>query len=342
MILEIRIPEDIPFIKSVTDCVLQVANEIRPSCSLEALVDTQMSIDAAIEIVTREVNNNDRVSPVAISRLGRGGKTTLLYLLFEKLKMNGFCPIFISFNGNFKRSIFEETQEQTILREIALQFIDIPSNIDTMKIVCNKEAILKHIANTCDNKPIVLLIDELNMLPSTRGDPLDQDSAMFIRQFLDTINQFVIFTTHIPLDVDKTKILGKVNVISSPRTIQSIHLPTSTDLNMLRKMSHLCNSLTKTEAIMYGNIPSLIYTSKCTNVQPEVRFASSNIILKKKEIKTFISYFITELLDGDIISYHEYVNRVYEFATIGKNCKVKWPICYISCIFSLFLCDTTI
>jgi len=109
-------------------------------------------------------SGNKRCSPVVYTRLSRGGKSTFLWLLFDKLKATGkYAPIIITFNGSFSPKT-GESDTDAIVRSIASQFVDV-EDTDLNRIVCDTKKLLAHIEDTRGDKAVVLLIDELNMLP---------------------------------------------------------------------------------------------------------------------------------------------------------------------------------
>ncbi len=54
-------------------------------CPTEKLVDVQKSVNDAVKIVEELKNKVEKVPPIVISRLFRGGKTTLIDLIAHKL-----------------------------------------------------------------------------------------------------------------------------------------------------------------------------------------------------------------------------------------------------------------
>jgi hypothetical protein len=140
----------------------------------------------------------------------------------------------ISFNGNFVRSANESQLEALIrLLSAALTLID-PSDSSKYSF-SGQQALLTHIersagerpvvllifeylnfffVKSCINvtnfydseSPVVLLIDELNVLSS--GMPLDSDASQFLkRYFLDMKQRYLVFTSHILLDLDQVSSL---------------------------------------------------------------------------------------------------------------------------------------
>ena len=77
----------------------------RPGVPIEDwMVELTTCADECVNIIralaVQSDTGADRVPPLMLSRCMRGGKTTLLAHLFDKVKdIENYCPIFISFNG---------------------------------------------------------------------------------------------------------------------------------------------------------------------------------------------------------------------------------------------------
>lgn len=52
------------------------------------MVDVENAVQAAVDIVTEMKDKADRVPPIVISRVYRGGKTTLIDLISRRLSEN--------------------------------------------------------------------------------------------------------------------------------------------------------------------------------------------------------------------------------------------------------------
>lgn len=305
----------------------------------ENLIDVDESVNQGVSIVKELVGTTFRCPPLMISRLGRGGKTTLLYLLFNALKQSGMMPIYINFNAHFYKYP-NESQKQAILRMIALQLCDLERKEKFIYQV-DDDAFIEYFDNISHGKQAILLIDEINML--SMGRPLESSAASFLKKhFLDRANRYLVYTTHLPLNVESTldKTLGSTNSPPSPRSLRVIHLPESTDLVKLRSMSVNCQALTSTEVAIYGAIPSLIYVSKeyVHDASTKNRFDSAGIAVSKDEEPTFIGQFVASLLDGQYVS-RLLIQRILIFSSVIRTSEgdlVKWPLCYITCIFSIF------
>jgi hypothetical protein len=153
----------------------------------------------------------NRVPPLVVSRLARGGKSTFLRLLFDRLKEQGYVPIVINFNGSFARRPGESNLE-AVLRLICIQLLPVGS-WDPSTVVCNQQYLLKYISDNCNNRKIVLLIDELNVL----GVPLDNATSVMLKEhFLDKTGYFLVFSTHVALDLEMN-FMSNENVPASSR-----------------------------------------------------------------------------------------------------------------------------
>lgn len=299
-----------------------------------------MDIVGPVEEVVRIVQNEcpqscspageRRIKPVVISRLSRGGKTTIGLKLFAGLKTLGVLPIFISFNGssNFRHRN-DETHEHAILRRIAVQFTD---EDDDFNLDVDRKTLLNYIDTDSNGKKVVLIIDELNML----SDKLDESAANLLRsEFLDKENRYLVITSHIPLDLDVTcnaaSVLGKrPSIVSaSERGVYVVHLPLSTDLLELRTMSDACRALTPFEVVFYGGIPSLIYSIKGGQFDPMQRI-ESYILSEGMDPSITITPFLDLVLNG--LCDNSKLSIFSRFGSAGTASKIQFPLCYINAL----------
>ena len=231
------------------------------------LVATNDTIAQCMQLISEQcfvaTGDTQRKPPVCLSRLARGGKTTILRLLFEQLKTNGFMPVYVNFNGGF-RQFPGESQADAILRVIAVQLID--ESHKGSRIQCSKDELEKYIqsAVTTTGRPFILLIDELNSL----SYPPDQDAAQLLREmFLDPKNRYLVFSTHRPVYIDGrptpvSALMGSPQPKPSDRGVNFVRMPESWNLRELQAISMKCSGITKAEIALYGGIPSLLYCTK--------------------------------------------------------------------------------
>lgn len=247
-------PNDTVKFKPVSECK-NIPNFLvdGSGCPQDKLVGVDGPVEDALAIVEREVANGDgaayRKPPLVIDRLARGGKTTLLALLFERLKAAGFLPIIITFNISSDFSLLQhESRKQALLRYIAAEMLELRPNTHFQ---CDEDALIKHINTASQSKPVVLLIDELNKLVGTTGD---EDVSSFLKTHFLVKGRYLVFNTHWPLDIDNPT----PGELASKRGCRRLKLPRTMDLSVLRKMPG-CEALTQMQAATYGGIPSLIF-----------------------------------------------------------------------------------
>jgi hypothetical protein len=328
----VRIPEDIPLSKPIDESTFpETFRQPERIIGVEKIIQECLS-EIRSQYKTK-TDVSDRKPPLAISRLGRGGKTTILKLIFDALKASDMDVnvMYINFNSNF--ALQEgETQEQAVLRLIAAQLVN-DKDVDVKNIVCDRLALEEYI--TLSGRPFILLVDELNSL----GYPLRTEAAILFREmFLDPINRYLVFSTHLYLTVDSTiDALGKRKELPSPRKLVLANSSVSFDLAELRSISPVCRSLNAEEARLYGGIPSLIYcTLKKNDLSPNERFRR---FMSASKVETNIRVYISEVLNclftGLFMDSPEDVKILCSFATVTEDnmeSKARWPAVYISSI----------
>jgi hypothetical protein len=305
------------------------------------LVGIKKTLDDAMKKVRSEAPKScgpageRRIMPIVMSRMSRGGKTTVARRLFEEVKKEEkFCSICISFNGNAN---FEhrdnETHEHAILRRIAVQFTDEQNDID---FDVDKRTLLDYIDAQSNGRNVVLIIDELNALSETP----DQSAANLLRsEFLDKEKRYLAITTHIPMDVDRkypaSAVIGERNNesgIISDRGVYSIHMPLSVDLEQLRGMSEACSALTPFEAVFYGGIPSVIFSIKGNQFFPSHRV--HNLIDRVCSRDIAVESFLEWVLMGSCRDPN--LKVFYRFGTVLPSAVHQFPLCYINALLVIW------
>jgi hypothetical protein len=97
-------------------------------------------------------------------------------------------------------------------------------------------------------------------------------------------------------------------------------------------MSDMCGAITPAEVMLYGGIPSLIYSVKTMNeISPEERFSNkfSRHTCDPGLLKLFVVSVVTGQRNDDIALFDE-------FAIVSEGGKIRWPLCYIACILKAF------
>lgn len=299
----------------------------------------------AIEDAMRHINHHvdvfapqgdTIVPPLVFTRLGRGGKTTFLWCLFNVLKEQAFSPIHINFNGGFMPRE-QESQLDAVVRLLSMQLMLNPP-AKPCSLAYDLDDLLRHIDTTAQGSKVVLLIDELNMLA---GGQLGAEVASFLKtEFLDKAGRYLVFTSHIPLNTDEysTYQLAPYFPTSTPnpRGVVTVHQPHSIDLVPLRAMPG-CESLTSAEVTIYGGIPSLIYSAKCHNVlTPRQRFFNRHMEIVERDQARTLRWFISQVLRNTVSVRDKLYTQLFSFSSMPTVNEAWWPLCYVSCILGLF------
>eukprot|EP01033_Poteriospumella_lacustris_P006919 gene6919-4985_t len=344
----IRIPQQRHWSKLECDNLPRFAFE----CPRERLVAMDDTIQQGLQLVEDGVDGIFRVSPLVIARLYRGGKTTVLKALFERLKEENYLPIIVSLNGVFTvRS--GETPLSALIRQIALQFVEVSPGEDATNFVCSHEDLCAYLSQLSElhTKPIVLLVDELNRL----GAPLDREVAGFLKKyFLDTAGRYLVFSSHVLMAVDagEPALNAFMESAASPpsdRFVHTISLPFCLETNKLRKMGAAYGGLTALEVTLGGGIPSLVYIKyQSREISMETRFQltisqmvdnRTAFLMTRRQL--LISSFLCELRDG------EWTKSLFScFAdtvlTPDGHVKVRYPLSYVACIWKWLTDDGSV
>ena len=328
----INVPGSRPFSIPISSCA-NIPSGVS-NCENSRLVgaDVREALKLIGEHISKKTDaaGSYRKPPAVFSRLARGGKTTMLRLVFDASKNPSmdFNCILITFNGDSGFKIRQnETQSAAILRLICAQLV-LCTLEEASLLVCDEKALDDYIGT----KPFILLVDELNAL----SYPPDQDAAILLRRmFLDKENRYLIFSSHVPISLDDcinaaSHLLGVVNSAASyasNRGMLLLSMSISNDLKLLRGMHPACNGLTPTEVAMYGGIPGLIYSMKAIpGITIAQRFTSANIRLEQESKKTLLMELLSELKNG--LRTGKVIRRFDRFSSIDTDGNVEWPLCY--------------
>ncbi|CAJ1455096.1 unnamed protein product [Effrenium voratum] len=298
---------------------------------LDSCVDDCMqAVQDNLPLVTK--STKPRVPPAMLSRCMRGGKTTMLCKVFDRLKKEEKLPIFISFNGDSLVSKLDgEKVLDTMLRAIAVSLMkNKPADKkDAQRVRCSEKALKAYLA---DKQDVVLVVDELNVL--LKANPTDghQDVGRFLREmFLDPAGRHLVFSTHIPTSAGLDQVLGKGE--GSSRTAIPIKMPRCAEVQRLRGMHPNCAALTPLEAVCFGYIPSLIYSVKTGDLDLKERFREI-IPAAESELpilaKSFLSEsFLSEFFTGERGPDHDPVRAFDALTESPKRGQIRWILAYV-------------
>ena len=139
--------------------------------------------------------------------------------------------------------------------------------------------------------------------------------------FLDPVDRYLVFSTHLYLTVDCTDALGATKTLPSPRKHILADIPVSYNLTELRANSPVCSSLTVEEAQYYGGIPSLIYCSKLNidDLSPKKFQGYIGISKVTTGSRKYISEVIDCLLTGCFLDATEEVKMLCSFSSVTSS-----------------------
>eukprot|EP01040_Poterioochromonas_malhamensis_P011807 gene11807-12882_t len=297
----------------------------------KAFVQLNQTIEDAANICLREVDfrtdmyGSYRKFPLIISRLARGGKTTILQKLQHQLLKAGVLAVYITLNGgtNFELKT-GESRSEAILRLIGEQLL-----IDPLLSSFEGAAVLDHINAEIEKlqKPFVLLIDELNHL----GEPVEYEASRLLKsKFLDPMGRFLVFSSHVVLDLNvRQPGLGSYLTVESPRDYFTVSLPVSSSLKEIQDMDEICESITPAEMALYLGIPSLLYSLRVRQINAANRV---NLIMNRvKQIpkKKLLSMFVDQLLDGTVHEEEPVLAKLQTLSTVEEVGKARFPLCFV-------------
>ena len=328
------LPEVIPEVKLTVPISMVQAVGISPNACKQP-VGTSNTVEWAYNHITRFIavmgDYANRRSMIVISRCPRGGKTTILRELHEKLRENNINVISVSFNGisGFQR-LRNETPCESLFRVITNQ-LDV-SISETSRRVTDWKQLDDHIGD----EQFVLLIDEINVLCSVIGSELARVLKLY---FLDKVNRHIVVTSHQPfLSVNNDNVVGKFWSDSvaklSDRSLTLVPMPVCyTTVELVGMDAIKCSSLTRSKASFYGGMPSLMY-SVCMQIEesPSVKFSTivQGISHDNNELLDFVEALLTGVIMPSLKQYYCFTSDVQFHEPLGIV--MKWPLCYVACI----------
>ena len=198
------------------------------------LVDIDRVIQESFDVIDQQFRRQPdeagsmRRDPLVFSRLARGGKTTVLTRLFDKLKEKGYSVMIVSFNGasGFIRQS-HETAEIAIMRQIVRQLIDPTafSEDELQGLECDERVLNTFLDqqthfDTPSQISFIILIDELNLL----GAPLSPAASTLLQRLFLRKNRYLVFSTHIPFTLSADGALCPITV-SSTTDLKVVRMP---------------------------------------------------------------------------------------------------------------------
>eukprot|EP01031_Cornospumella_fuschlensis_P027240 gene27240-32909_t len=336
-------PTTLPSTRRVdfTNPVARILPKGLPSNSCGNLIEAKTTVTWIYNRITLDINVATdaalRKTPILIARCPRGGKTTILELLHLQLKAMNLNAILASFSGTsgFQR-LHGEAPCEALFRVITNELdANIPKQAPRVVDWHNLNAFL-------GSEPFVLMIDGLNTLcPIVETDL----AAVLKEHFLDRKNRHLVITSYQPFLTegrgDTTVSAGAAvaaGQLWGDRPLTIVPMPVCNDVARLRGMSTLyCSKITSSLAAFYGYMPSLMY-AVCRQAEesPSAKFTRvvSGTSDNFEQLLDFVLTLITGIPHASLQRFYCFTSDVQIHNTLGV--RVKWPLCYITCIFRHF------
>jgi hypothetical protein len=273
------------------------------------------------EEFNRQETENPRVSPVALVRCSRGGKTRALHELAMALRKENDTDaiIYVSFNGLTSLSAWEYGQPlEALCRRILFAAL---GNEDTRRFRIFNESTAAEKSDVTDwlgDTACILLIDELNLVE----DSINADFAIFLKEnFLEKAGRALVFSSHV-LSVKKT--LTDYMHSPSEREVKIMKLPVVDNLEQAKSLLD-CPALSPHLALYLGLLPSLFYAAKLNRLPHERR---ENAIQGFVESGEFTWKGIKDLLTSTLTGDYTLVPKVFleflDVEVINQDPVVRW------------------
>lgn len=303
-------------------------------------LDNQPSVDSLLEMLEDVLACVDTKPPILVSRMAKGGKTTILRALSSHLIHMGILPVMISFRGFKKRGA--ESLCRALVRLISSTLMDFEDNDDVSKLSVNIRAVELLIetrynaefigkARRYHHCPCVLILDDFQCFSTS----LDDDSFAFLKQlFFDRYGRAMIYsaTKRYSLRPGMGYLrFSKFPFISLAPTKRSV------------STSQFYSTMSHNIIAYFGAVPSLLNSIVMTRFRPtkalgaylnSIRTGCCLLSLNADDRSTFMKGFLETVLTGCLSD--EKIAIFERFATIDEGECYIWPICYISLIIKTF------
>eukprot|EP00978_Attheya_sp_CCMP212_P031343 scaffold118117_cov47-Attheya_sp.AAC.1 len=278
--------------------------------------------DEVMTQFNRQDTENPRVSPVALVRCSRGGKTRALHELASALRIKNntnVAIIYVSFNGQTKLLPWENKQSEPPLQALLqalcrrIMFAALP--------VGDKDAISFHsfaesayiqkvdVMEWLDDTKCILLIDDLNLVETA----MDQEFALFLKDmFMKDVGRALVFSSHV---ISVNNKLTAFMESPNERAVITKKLPLAQNLAQAKSLLDM-SELTPHLALYLGLVPALLYCSKLNQLPHQRRghaiekYVDLGITPKKVETllltmltgnTIFVPEMLRELMDIDVM-----------------------------------------
>ena len=229
-------------------------------------------LDDLCEEVKAQFHRKDteypRVSPVALVRFSRGGKTRALHELASALRGNcddTVAIIYISFNGQTELLPWEKDKPlQALCRRVLFTALGEKDARGFHTFAESSEFRKEDVTEWLGNANCILLIDELNLVQTA----MDDNFASFVkRTFMEDIGKALVFSSHV---ISVNNVLTSFMQSASERSVITKKLPLAQNLVQAKNLLDM-PSLTPQMALYLGLVPALFYCSKLNQLPHQRR-----------------------------------------------------------------------
>ena len=273
-----------------------------------------------------EETNDPRVSPIALIRCSRGGKTRAMTELAQEVRRQdpSYGIVYISFNTDtslLEKPASDPTGELCV--RIAFTALkERKENGDKAGFLkfCKGARVEKEwIIQWLGNSKCILFVDELNMLE----DCLGTDTAIFLKQhFLLTAGRGIVFSSHVAsINQDLTEYMSS----PSDRKTLTIPLPTIPSLSEARENFQMPD-LSVQNALFLGLLPGLIVERKRCRMPTECRINAVVKYLRTVRNQQDLCKLLRTLVTGDVQGVDRSLQELMtaDLKIDGKTMILRW------------------
>ena len=222
--------------------------------------------EAAID----ESESTNRARPLAIQRCRRGGKTFMLHAvasMLESYKGNRLPTetkiIFISLNSVTPYTFAQETAYDAILSRIAWELTN--RNVKSFINFRDSHSDFGAVDNWLTDKKVILIVDELNIIPPTT--PRYEDMSALVANIVQRDGCAVLYSTHqrSTADLLRGRVPGASNLTLSKRRHIWKQIPRIVNEDCLRGLyKQPTEEPSFWSAVLRGRLPALVLQDRGT------------------------------------------------------------------------------
>ena len=280
----------------------------------------------------RQDSENPRVSPVAVVRCSRGGKTRALHelawalpLILQKDNETGTAIIYVSFNGQTPLSPWEKSRPlEALYRRILYTALRGKPNQRAFNSFAASTVFEKEdVTDWLGNAKCILLIDELNLLEAT----MNEDFAIFLKDtFLMNTGRALVFSSHV---VSVNNKLTSYMHSQSEREVKIKKLPLVRNLFQARDL--LGYAALSPHLVLYlGLIPALCYVAMQNSLPHQRREDAIQKYVDTGVSSEKVETLLMTMLTGEYTLVPEMFRELMDIDVIENKPIALWIPCHMT------------